>query len=128
MALTVLYMPHSLDSETSLLASTPGVSVGSVLLAGTCTEGLPDVISLSLSSGRLSGRGTTRTEDAQGTPTQSHMSTSILVYEESNLVGQNTISVVCISLSSLNGLYGEPRFARVESGSWVLDLGKGGEY
>jgi len=28
------------------------------------------------------GRGTTRTEDAQGTPTQSHISPSILVYEE----------------------------------------------
>ena len=30
----------------------------------------------------LSGRGTTRAEDAQGTPTQSHISPSILVYEE----------------------------------------------
>ena len=29
----------------------------------------------------LSGRGTTRADDAQGTPTQSHMSPSILVYE-----------------------------------------------
>jgi len=28
------------------------------------------------------GRGTTRAEDAQGTPTQSHISPSILVYEE----------------------------------------------
>ena len=32
--------------------------------------------------GRLSGRGTARAEDAQGTPTQSHISPSILVYEE----------------------------------------------
>jgi len=30
----------------------------------------------------LSGRGTTRAEDAQGTPTQSHISPSILVYED----------------------------------------------
>jgi len=30
----------------------------------------------------LSGRGTTRAEDAQGTPTQSHISPSILEYEE----------------------------------------------
>jgi len=30
----------------------------------------------------LSGRGTARAEDAQGTPTQSHISPSILVYEE----------------------------------------------
>jgi len=29
-----------------------------------------------------SGRGTTRAEDAQGTPTQSHISPSILVYED----------------------------------------------
>ena len=29
----------------------------------------------------LTGRGTTRAEDAQGTPNQSHMSPSILVYE-----------------------------------------------
>ena len=30
----------------------------------------------------LSGRSTTRAEDAQGTPTQSHISPSILVYED----------------------------------------------
>ena len=30
----------------------------------------------------LSGRGTTRAEDGQGTPTQSHIAPSILVYEE----------------------------------------------
>ena len=29
-----------------------------------------------------SARGTTRAEDAQGTPTQSHISPSILVYED----------------------------------------------
>jgi len=34
----------------------------------------------------LSGRGTARAEDAQGTPTQSHTSPSILVYED-NLGG-----------------------------------------
>ena len=32
----------------------------------------------------LSGRGTTRLEDAQGTPTQSRTSPSILLYEENN--------------------------------------------
>jgi len=31
---------------------------------------------------RDSGLGATRAEDAQGTPTQSHISPSILVYEE----------------------------------------------
>ena len=35
-----------------------------------------------LNSWDLSGRGTTRAEDAQGTPTQSHISPSILVYED----------------------------------------------
>jgi len=30
----------------------------------------------------LAGRGTARAEDAQGTPTQSHISPSILVYED----------------------------------------------
>jgi len=33
----------------------------------------------------LSGRGTTRAEDAQGTPTQRHISPSILVYKYKNL-------------------------------------------
>ena len=33
-------------------------------------------------SGANSGRGTARAEDAHGTPTQSHISPSILVYEE----------------------------------------------
>jgi len=32
------------------------------------------------------GRGSTRAEDAQGTPTQSHISPSILVYEEELLI------------------------------------------
>ena len=32
-----------------------------------------------------SGRGAARAEDAQGTPTQSHISPSILVYEETAL-------------------------------------------
>ena len=35
----------------------------------------------------LSGRGTARAEDAQGTPTQSHISPSILVYEDENKGG-----------------------------------------
>ena len=38
--------------------------------------------------------GTTRAEDAQGTPTQSHISPSILVYEENHasIFGVKTIS------------------------------------
>ena len=37
--------------------------------------------------GSYSGRGAARAEDAQGTPTQSHVSPSILVYEEMTGVG-----------------------------------------
>ena len=37
--------------------------------------------------GRDSGRGTTRAEDAQGKPTQSHISPSILVDEDKRRVG-----------------------------------------
>ena len=33
----------------------------------------------------IAGRGTARAEDAQGTPTQSHVSPSILVYEDTVL-------------------------------------------
>ena len=35
------------------------------------------------------GRGITRAEDAEETPTQSHISSSILVYEEKNVVGRD---------------------------------------
>ena len=38
------------------------------------------------------GRGTTRAEDAQGTPTHSHISPSVLVYEENhNFCGAETV-------------------------------------
>ena len=36
---------------------------------------------------RSAGRGTARAEDAQGTPTQSHISPSILLYEDNTKVG-----------------------------------------
>ena len=39
------------------------------------------------------GRGTTRAEDAQGTPTQSDISTSILVYEDNFSEGSGSESV-----------------------------------
>ena len=41
----------------------------------------PDSI-LDFQAKTLDERGTTRAEDAQGTPTQSHVSPSILVYED----------------------------------------------
>ena len=44
-----------------------------------------DRLRVGLLNGFLSGRGTTRAEDAQGTPTQSHISPSILVYEDYTL-------------------------------------------
>jgi len=37
----------------------------------------------------LSGRGTTRAEDAQGTPAQSHISPNVLVYEDNVRNGSN---------------------------------------
>ena len=39
----------------------------------------------------LSGRGTTRAEDVQATPTQSHISPSVLVYEEKQVDTAGTI-------------------------------------
>jgi len=45
-------------------------------------EILLDRLKLVASTDDLSGRGTVRAEDAQGTPTQSHTSPSILVYED----------------------------------------------
>ena len=38
-------------------------------------------------AGSTAGRGTTRAKDAQGTPTQSHISPSILVYEDYHVEG-----------------------------------------
>ena len=40
------------------------------------------------------GRVTTRAEDAQGTPIQSHISTSILVYEENRFNGEPNFNEV----------------------------------
>jgi len=43
------------------------------------------------------GRGTTRAEDAQGTPTQSHISPSVLVYEELNRAfGPRALVLWCV--------------------------------
>ena len=41
-----------------------------------------------------SGRGTTRAEDSQGTPTQSHISPSILVYEDYNSLPEAELYVI----------------------------------
>ena len=46
----------------------------------------------------LSGRGTTRAEDAQGTPTQSHISPSILVYEENAVFGCDGCGSLCFTV------------------------------
>ena len=69
----------------------------------------------------LSGRGTTRADDAQGTPAQSHISSSILAYE--GKIG------VCTG-SSLNGrvvksnLLGGAMEVTLDSSTsnWVLQL------
>jgi len=47
------------------------------------------------------GRGTTRAKDAQGTPTQSHISTSILVYEDHPKAVVRDSSSSSLLLSSL---------------------------
>ena len=74
------------------------------------------------------GRGTTRAEDAHGTPTQSHISPSILVYENYQLLavrrecdGENAF---CVALEAVDN-----RPVRLEhlefrgSGFGVLGLG-----
>ena len=54
--------------------------------------------------GSISGRGAARAKDAEGTPTQSHISPSILVYEEKNTakpLGIRSTSSLSLLLSSL---------------------------
>ena len=80
-----------LESQMSTIKSTVSAA------ARACMAHLRLEISLMIDSGLVgstdfhsshpqghehSGRGTTRAEDAQGTPTQSHISPSILVYED----------------------------------------------
>jgi len=43
---------------------------------------------------RISGRGATRAEDAQGTPTPSHLSPSILVYEDKSPATLSSCSIL----------------------------------
>jgi len=50
----------------------------------------------------LVGRGAARAEDAQGTPTQSHISPSILVYEEKIYVQSSTLLVLLQELKFLS--------------------------
>jgi len=49
------------------------------------------------------GRGTTRAEDAQGTPTQSHISPSILVYEENGGHNFKGFTAFCLKNGSSQG-------------------------
>jgi hypothetical protein len=61
-----------------------------------------DLSRISLDSGRrgtthswdLPGRGTARAEDAQGTPTQSHTSPSILLYEDKTIKKMKSVGVL----------------------------------
>ena len=59
----------------------------------------------------LSGRGTTRAEDAQGTPTQSHISPSILVYKD---------DVGCTLLRGAAGTGRRPNRVKTPSGIGVI--------
>jgi len=52
----------------------------------------------------VGGRGTTRAEDAQGTPTQSHIPQSILVYEENrDLYCYGNVEVQLVSVEECAG-------------------------
>ena len=55
---------------------------------------------------RAVGRGTTRAEDAQGTPTQSHTSPSILVYEDSTPPLPDRVRVVHLVRSTCHAISG----------------------
>jgi len=61
------------------------LSAGQQLSKVKCTStGAGDRLRVGWLNG-FSGRGAARAEDAQGTPTQSHTSPSILVYEEKTI-------------------------------------------
>ena len=67
----------------------------------------------------LCGRGTTRAEDAPGTPAQSHISPSIIVCEDNQLLELSTLGVVhfrCCQLTILS------TFGRLESSSEMLQV------
>ena len=76
-------LPATLDPPLQITPSRLGVLSG-----GACTAALS-----------LSGRGTTRAEHAQGTPTQMNISSSILAYADNN--GLSFSLSLAISLSPL---------------------------
>ena len=57
-------------------------------------------------NGFFTGRGTARAEDAQGTPTQSYISPSILVYEDKIINGRNIYIYIYIQTeASVTGVF-----------------------
>ena len=76
--------PLSQPTQTQDTGYEPGGVTGLIFLPGVKDSGL--VISTDF------GRGTARTEDVQGTPTQSHISPSILVYEDKCTVLRSRVS------------------------------------
>ena len=72
---------------------------------------------------RLSGRGAARADDAQGTPTQSHRSPSILVYED--YTAGISVRILGKDLSRLNARLILVR--RINPGCRVKGLGYGVE-
>ena len=54
---------------------------------------------LKVTNPNLSGRGAARAEDAQGTPTQSHISPSMLVYEDNRQTAPRT-HMECTTITS----------------------------
>ena len=66
------------------------------------------------------GRGAARAEDAQGTPTQSHISPSILVYEEQIEMIKSVIRQIENGQALLEYLYESAKLA----GSKYFDVGE----
>ena len=61
----------------------------------------------------FSGRGAARAEDAQGTPTQSHISPSVLVYEEKRRVTLRRVGQLGPDLRSQQNLNPKPQTQKV---------------
>jgi len=98
-SILAMHRPASISSSPQRILSNPPISENALCyplkslrrtvrsqLLDHCPGNTPKVRNLSRPLPEYpvidSGRGTTRAEDVQGTPTQSHISPSILVYEE----------------------------------------------
>ena len=74
--------------RTFALKSWPESGLDSLICATITLQWVTQPADRSGTSPGVSGRGSARAEDAQGTPPQSHISPSILVYEDNSNPGQ----------------------------------------